>query len=63
LANFSPGFASTLGLKKTKNCNAEGVDESVLPTCSRTLSELDPIDEMNPGLNQPWARISQRFQR
>jgi hypothetical protein len=59
LANFEPRFVSTLGLLRKHIRNTESVWFAM-----RTPSELKKtVGQLNPGLKQPWAAISERLRR
>src|SRR5437773_1382422 len=47
---------------RIERSNAEAVGE-ILRTSSRTLSEFTFIENLRPGLKQPWAAISERLRR
>lgn len=69
LANSSPGFAlkpwdemhlfhGSATLKGLRRGSPLGKQSQLLQSCEKSLEHF-----LNPGLQQPWARVRQRFQR
>ncbi len=63
-ANWSPGLLQPWIYRHPMNGNAEGVGYRAQQPTRELFQSLDIIEETGvPGLKQPWAPISERFQR